>query len=321
MSDQPTTTTARCLINEAHRITAVQTIPTALLVSCYRRDLGIDIEEEFGQLTELTLHYCPTCHLRFFSPLVAGSATLYEQLSKLPWYYPNSKFEYDVAAHHISAGSKVLDIGCGDERFATWVPAAEYQGLDLAMIVARCAEGTQAGRITRQSLYEHAAARPEFYDVGCAFQVLEHVTNPVAFVQQALNCLKPGGKLIVGLPNIESYISALVNFTLNSPPHHLSWWSAHALEQLASMLDVITVNILYAPVEHWEERLYWMARFARVSTSVDRRFYSSSRSRRVLNLIAYAAGYALEQLGVSVGGNMGSTMVWVAEKRAPNATY
>ena len=321
MSDQPTTTTARCLINEAHRITAVQAIPTALLVSCYRRDLGIDIAEEFGQLSELTLHYCPTCQLRFFSPLVAGSAALYEQLSKLPWYYPESKFEFDVATQHISAGTKVLDIGCGDGRFATWVPAAEYQGLDLATMKAGSAEGTKVGHITRQSLGEHAAAHPEFYDVGCAFQVLEHVTHPVAFVQQALDCLKPGSKLIVGLPNTESYISNLVNFTLNSPPHHLSWWSAPALEQLASMLDVVTVNILYAPVEHWEERLYWMARFARFINRGERRFYSSSRSRRVLNLIAYAAGYALEQLGVSVGGNMGSTMVWVAEKRAPKVNH
>ncbi len=321
MSDQPTTTTARCLINEAHDITAVQTIPTALLVSCYRRDLSIDIAEEFGQLTELTLHYCPTCHLRFFSPLVAGSAALYEQLSKLPWYYPESKFEFDVATQCISAGTKVLDIGCGDGRFATRVPAAEYQGLDLATIEASCAAGTQAGRITRQSLGEHAAAHPEFYDVGCAFQVLEHVTHPVAFVRQALHCLKPGGKLIVGLPNTESYLGDLVNFTLNSPPHHLSWWSAHALEQLASMLDVMTVSILYAPVEHWEERLYWMARFARVFNGGDRHFYSSSRRRRVLNLIAYAAGYAFEQLGVSVGGNMGSTMVWIAEKRAPKINH
>ena len=314
ISDQRTTTTARCLINESHRIEAVQTIPTALLVSCYRRDLGIDIAGEFGQLTELTLHYCPSCHLHLFYPLVAVSAALYEQLSKRPWYFPDPKFEYDVAAEHISAGNKVLDIGCGDGRFATRVPAAEYQGLDLATIEVGSAEGAKVGCISRQSLHEHAAARPEFYDVCCAFQVLEHVTNPVAFIRQAMDSLKPGGKLIVGLPNTESYLGDLVNFTLNSPPHHLSWWSAAALEQLASMLDIVTVNILYAPVEHWEERLYWMARFARA----DSRYYRSSRRARVANLIAYAAGYVFERLGISVGDNMGSTMVWIAEKRGSN---
>ena len=81
---------------------------------------------------------------------------------------------------------------------------------------------------------ENGPADPDRrFDVVCAFQVLEHVADPLAFIAEAKARLNPGGLLFIGVPNRESYVGRLRDFPLDMPPHHVMRWSRRALAALA----------------------------------------------------------------------------------------
>ena len=75
------------------------------------------------------------------------------------------------------------------------------------------------------------------FDAVCAFQVLEHVPDPRGFLEGMLKVLRPGGKLVLSVPNaaVMRVIDPKRKELLNQPPHHVSHWDEgvfHALERL-----------------------------------------------------------------------------------------
>ena len=44
-----------------------------------------------------------------------------------------------------------------------------------------------------------------YFDVVTMYQVLEHIANPRAVLKECHRILKPGGRLLVSVPNIECY--------------------------------------------------------------------------------------------------------------------
>src|SRR5258707_628154 len=51
----------------------------------------------------------------------------------------------------------------------------------------------------------HLALEPESFDVITMWQALEHIHEPLPLLREARNLLVPGGKLIVTVPNIDSW--------------------------------------------------------------------------------------------------------------------
>jgi SAM-dependent methyltransferase len=74
-------------------------------------------------------------------------------------------------------------------------------------------------------------------DAVCAFQVLEHVPDVRPFLEQSVALLKPGGLLVICVPNAYSYLRDLCS-PLDMPPHHMSRWSARTFASLGKTLPV-----------------------------------------------------------------------------------
>lgn len=225
----------------------LEEIPARDLVSIYRRILEVDVASEFRGVDTLRLYRDRESDLRFFHPAVAGSEQFYEQLQKFDWYYPGFKTEYDFAARYVAAGDRVLDVGCGVAAFSKIVPDADYTGLELSRAAKEKAEG-EGIRVLNEFAEDHARQNAERYDVVCAFQLLEHLVSPVAFLEACLECLRPGGTLVLSVPSVDSFSSMIVNFALDLPPHHVTRWTDEALRNLPR----------YAPMEHletWHEPL------------------------------------------------------------------
>jgi len=273
---------ANCPINTSHPCTRLETIDVDVLV------------------------------LIFFTPWQAGSKEFYSTLSAHSWYQPDDKWEYQAATDFIGSGARILDIGCGDGRFHKSLPSVDYTGLETSM-ADESRTLTEKAQILNQPLNLHATASPESYDCVCAFQVLEHVVEPRQFVEQALRCLRPKGKLILGMPNHESYLGGLMNFALNSPPHHLSWWSDRALSALEEELGVTRIALRYAPLEDWEHDLYRMQRlYNHALPEVER--YSTKTSWRWRIPAAYLCGKVTGGFTNKATLVQGSTMLWVATR-------
>lgn len=232
----------------------------------------------------------------FFDPPVPGDAAFYRDFyeaidahDKLTG--PRTvRREFQMAAARILPGDKVLDIGCGLGGFRSYVPQAEYTGLDPNF---GAADGT--GPVIADTLAVHAGRRRGHYDVACAFQVIEHVPDPLGFARQAAACLRPGGRLVLGVPFWPSPSTTIPNFTINAPPHHLTWWTEGALLALARRIGLEQAVVTPVPVSRHESTIYWMSRATPIRCRRDL-FFAARRSWYAALAIGYGAGRLLDAL-------------------------
>jgi SAM-dependent methyltransferase len=94
------------------------------------------------------------------------------------------------------AGCDLLEVGCSHGHFLQLVRAA---GARVTGLEPDLASRAFAGALGFPLLDELPAA-PAF-DIVCAFQVLEHLADPDAWVAQVARALRPGGRLLLALPN------------------------------------------------------------------------------------------------------------------------
>lgn len=214
----------------------------------YRRRLDIDVSRHFIDIERLEYRECVQSGARFFFPFCPGDKLFYQEISKNSWYYLENKEEYRYAGTWLGDAISVLDVGCGIGKFAGFVPHARFVGLELSALA------TEAGRASSHtildvSLAEHARANPNGYDAVTAFQVLEHVTDPVEFLRAMVSCARPGGFVVIAVPADDGALGASVNNTLNLPPHHLTHWTDRALNFVMSMMGLIGVGLYHLPLD------------------------------------------------------------------------
>ena len=250
----------------------------------YRQRYAIPITDHLRGVREIAFHECQTCSLKYFFPPIAGSHEFYARLNQFDWYYLAEKAEYKRAASLIPAGARVLDVGCGEGKFASWIRQSEYVGLELNLRNGE--KGVGGPTILPESVGEHSRRYPAGYDVVCTFQVLEHVVEVSLFIEDCLRCLRPGGVLIVSVPAADSFVSQTVNGLLNLPPHHLSWWPDRSLSYISRLHDLTLEHIFHEPLERIHYRWYasvWAYGLATRIVGAQRRLLNRSLTHHLLS--------------------------------------
>lgn len=82
--------------------------------------------------------------------------------------------------------------------------------------------------------FENIEFQDYSFDVVFAHHVIEHLKNPITFIQKAKKILKLGGKLIIGTPNFDSAAARRYgeNFRLLHDPTHISLFNDVGLRML-----------------------------------------------------------------------------------------
>jgi 2-polyprenyl-3-methyl-5-hydroxy-6-metoxy-1,4-benzoquinol methylase len=281
----------------------VQGLSVAALNLAWKMALFGGVRDLFKQESELSLYESDT-GLMFFDPRIEGDETFYRQfynihkVQKQLDSFPLERSEYLQAASWVKANDRVLDVGCGQAQFAKHITQAHYTGLDLYAVDEKQKNGSTP-HVLKESAMQHACSHPTpSYDVVTAFQVLEHVANPLAFTQTLCSLLRPGGILILSAPLHPSPQTALPNYLLNFPPHHLTWWNTSAFHALATTLGLQAVQIAALPYSPHESITHWMHRFSFLRTRLKghERYYSHRWSWYVNLLTSYLLALPLSRL-------------------------
>lgn len=241
------------LTGQTDSVQLIRWIDIRQLIAGYRRAYAIDIERYFATVPALGLFYDNETGLSFYDPPIVGEPEFYAELSKLPWYHPSDRPDFEIGARYIPNGSHVLEIGAGVGHFYRYLQNADYLGLEYnpdAVMTANMA----GVPVINADVHDLAAARPEAFDVVCSFQVLEHVRKPREFIEAAVALTKPGGIVILATPNAGSYISRCRDL-LNAPPHHITWWEDRAWRWVADTFGLDVLDVVHTPINrmvvHW----------------------------------------------------------------------
>jgi SAM-dependent methyltransferase len=233
------------LCGQAEGLTKLDYLRVDDLCREYRRQFHVAVRCEFpDELAGFDLLRCPSCGLEHASPLIEGSADFYAALSRSQAYYSRSRWEFSRAREFLDPTDEILDVGCGDGHFLSLLPHKVRQGVELNPEAAHAARsrGLDVRECTLESLLENSV------DVITLFQVLEHVADPVALLCTAGRVLRPGGKLLIAVPNNDAFIGEAVHEPLNAPPHHPLRWTAAALEYLPTVLPFRLEALLREPL-------------------------------------------------------------------------
>lgn len=219
----------------------------------WRQELNIDVGDQFRSIAVIEQWRCNATGFEWYEPPTsAGTSALYAQLQKYDWYYMPDKWEFSAALNYFSKGSRVLEVGVG---FGYFLNAAHNSGLNVSGVEfnpAAAAAARKAGfTVFEDNLNVLAEKLGATFDGVCAFQVLEHVPDPMPFLQDMLGVLRQGGKLVLSVPNtaVSKVIDPERLGLLDQPPHHLSYWDENVFRALEKLLPVKVVEVKREPLQ------------------------------------------------------------------------
>lgn len=202
---------------------------------------------------------CPGCRLSYLSPRLNEAAMLrvYQDDS----YFENGdigyagylqqeqslRYSFRRFLRHLHRrrldGGALLEVGCGygfllDEA----KPYFDHRvGIDFSAAVARAAE--RADRVYQGGL--NMLPAQQRFDCIVLVSVIEHVHNPVDYLQALRERLRPGGKVVVATPNVDSIFRRLLGVRwpgFQVIPEHVSFYNGLTLSALMTKAGLRTVT-------------------------------------------------------------------------------
>jgi SAM-dependent methyltransferase len=202
----------------------------------------------------LTLHKCIKCGFGVFLPLTIGSDAFYTDITRNE-YYLTDRWDFHVAIRALRSAKarSVLDVGCGRGAFLNMVTK------QLPDVVCH---GNDANPAIRDSLpkgvklHANLSDAPVGLDAVTLFQVIEHVADPVGLLRESIAKVRPGGLVVVSVPDHSGPIRFFADSHTAIPPHHVSIWTPESLESLLSKLGLSIVTRKKEPLPDYLMTFY-----------------------------------------------------------------
>ncbi len=139
----------------------------------------------------------------------------------------------------VPQGGRLLDLGCATGTFMAAVRDAggwQVEGVELIEEVAQAARTRHGVKVFAGTL-EQAAFADASFDAVTMWDVLEHLHDPVATLVEVNRILRPGGAVIIRVPNLESWDAALFgNYWAGlDAPRHLTVYTRTTLRRALTM--------------------------------------------------------------------------------------
>jgi SAM-dependent methyltransferase len=192
----------------------------------------------------------------------------YPQPDKLDFYYPPNYRRYGQVTSSIlkilynlrvrrwvkrfERPGIALELGCGNGMML-------YSLKQMGWRVVGIERSPEVAAFERQRLglpifaggLESLVPKPCF-DLIILFQVLEHMPDPLTTLKQCANLLNPSGKIIIGVPNLDSWQAKYAGpdwFHLDVP-RHLFHFSPTSLQNALRLANLTVADFDYISIEH-----------------------------------------------------------------------
>ncbi len=231
--------------------TELYPLSSAFLKSAIQSYFNIGIKnasviDDLG-IIDYSIRKCKQCTLQFAVPLTEGSSSYYKWVTRQPYYYPSSRWEFEEVKKMIQNKKKeqinLIDIGCGPGFFLDTLTGEQnlYSiGIDTTQTTIDICKTKilNAECIDLDSFLNEDKSNLNKFDYVVSFHCLEHIANPLQFVQSMTKGLSADGSILVSTPYSPMFFEKNWFDIQNHPPHHMTRWNAKAYKALASKLDL-----------------------------------------------------------------------------------
>ena len=202
---------------------------------------------------------CQECGLIYVhpQPLAANLGRYYpeghQQADPASYEKMDAKARVNFVRKCVAGGpGRVLDVGCGKGLFLTGLRELGWQvyGTELSEISSGFARSSGLRVYTKT--IEDAPFEAGSFDLITLFHVLEHLPQPQGTLVTALSLLRPGGILLVEVPNIGSWYARVFgdHWFHYDVPRHLFHFNPETLHRIVSaagfhVIRTETRNIQY----------------------------------------------------------------------------
>jgi predicted SAM-dependent methyltransferase len=152
-----------------------------------------------------------------------------------------------------ASGGLLLDIGAGTGMFMKWAKDSGFavEGLELSKDAAEYGS-KQWGLAIRQGDLHKTIFPPNRYDVVTLSHVFEHLREPRAASRKLYEITKPGGLLVIAVPNFASMQARFFGkrwYHLDVP-RHLFHYTPRSLRTLLEETGFKTIGLSFFSPEH-----------------------------------------------------------------------
>jgi 2-polyprenyl-3-methyl-5-hydroxy-6-metoxy-1,4-benzoquinol methylase len=164
-----------------------------------------------------------------------------------------------------TARGRVLDIGCSWGDYLAYMRRLgwETHGLELDAEAAHHAREDHGLDVSIGRAEDRLPDYPnDSFDVVTMWHLLEHVDNPSLVLAEVYRVLRPGGMLLVEVPNFDSFWARVLGRDWHAlePPFHLYHFSPHTLRRhlIKAGFHVTKIQAVAEPtVTIWSWHMLW----------------------------------------------------------------
>ena len=180
-------------------------------------------------------------------------------------YRPWADKQAKTVRRFVAAGASILEIGSGYGWFAEKMRENGYQvdGIEISddkrALASERVPGLKLMNVNLLCDELPPEARGK-YQAVCMFHLLEHLSDPVLFLSRAAEALRPGGLLLVEVPNLDCAMRGL------SEPYddfsylraHLSYFRPETLHRVFETAGLSEIQIIGRQLYSLENAVQWL---------------------------------------------------------------
>jgi SAM-dependent methyltransferase len=214
-----------------------------------------------------SIYHCFECKVAFTESQIVDTSELYDNIyrngSKVRYYnrywefaenvkkvkdplqyLANSEETYWGVRESLSnlvkdkSKANILEVGSGLGYLTFALNKDGYNtiGLDISKTAVTNANLNFGKNYIASDIYEYVNENPGYFDIVVLTEVIEHVSNPISFIEILLKLVKPNGKVILTTPN-KSFYPSNITWSSDLPPVHLWWFSEDSISFITNKLS------------------------------------------------------------------------------------
>lgn len=246
---------------------------------CHSQKVNIKTSTQKGyQKPQLfTIYHCEDCNTSFSIPRVDTTLIyelIYKEPEKIGGYSRYVKYQKEIKGQtdplkwladqeliywgpayvlkekiKLTKDSHILEVGSGLGYFSYALHRDGFtniKGLDISAEAVENAKLFFGIDYICDDVFQYAKTNAGAYDIILLTEVIEHIEDPLSFLESLSLLLKPNGKIILTTPN-RSFFPNNAIWNTDQPPVHCWWLGEESLSYMAQQLKMEVSFLDFTP--------------------------------------------------------------------------